>query len=115
MPKPADADVARVSKIVRGTMTRLHAELMRSISHYRAQQQGSRPDRVFLCGGSASMPYMREFFHEKLQLPIEFFNPLQNVTVSESANVPASGAFRPFAWGTGWPGPSQRRPPVRWS
>ncbi len=86
--EPADADVARVSKISRATMTRLHAELMRSISHYRAQQQGSRPDRVFLCGSSADMPYMREFFHEKLQLPIEFFNPLQNVTVSESANVP---------------------------
>jgi type IV pilus assembly protein PilM len=86
--EPADADVARVSKIVRATMTRLHAELMRSISHYRAQQQGNRPDRVFLCGGSAGMPYMREFFHEKLQLPIEFFNPLRNVTVSESAHLP---------------------------
>ncbi len=86
--EPADADVARVSKIVRATMTRLHAEVMRSISHYRAQQQGSRPDRVFLCGGSAGLPYMREFFHEKLQLPIEFFNPLQNVTVSESAHLP---------------------------
>jgi hypothetical protein len=34
------------------------------------------------------MPYMREFFHEKLQLPIEFFNPLRNVTVSESAHLP---------------------------
>jgi type IV pilus assembly protein PilM len=86
--EPADADVARVSKIVRATMTRLHAELMRSISHYRAQQQGSRPDRVFLCGGSAGLPYMREFFREKLQLPIEFFNPLQNVAVSESAHLP---------------------------
>ena len=86
--EPADADVARVSKITRATMTRLHAELMRSISHYRAHQEGSRPDRVFLCGGSVGMPYMREFFHEKLQLPIEFFNPLQNVTVLESANVP---------------------------
>ncbi len=31
------------------------------------------------------MPYMREFFKEKLHLPVEFFNPLQNVTVSESA------------------------------
>jgi Tfp pilus assembly protein PilN len=31
------------------------------------------------------MPYMREFFHEKFQVPIEFFNPLQRVTVSESA------------------------------
>src|SRR3954469_2091608 len=42
--EPPDPEVARVSKIVRGTMTRLHAEMMRSISHYRAQQQGSIPD-----------------------------------------------------------------------
>ncbi len=83
--EPADPDVARVSKIVRTVMTRLHAELMRSIGHYRGQQQGSRPERIFLCGGSATMPYMREFFKEKLHLPVEFFNPLQNVTVSESA------------------------------
>src|SRR6266566_2402764 len=82
--EPSDHDLARVSKLARSTMTRLHAELMRSISHYRAEQKGSRPDRNFLCGGAAGMPYMREFFHEKFQLPIEFFNPLQNVTVSES-------------------------------
>src|SRR5437762_6193430 len=83
--EPADANVTRVSKIARSTMTRLHAELMRSVTHYRAQQQGNRPARIYLCGGGAGMPYMREFFHEKFQVPIEFFNPLQNVTVSESA------------------------------
>src|SRR5215471_13580414 len=82
--EPADPNVARVSKIARSTMTRLHAELMRSVTHYRAQQQGNRPSRIFLCGGGAGMPYMREFFHEKFQVPIEFFNPLQNVAVSES-------------------------------
>ena len=63
----SDPDVARVAKLVRSTTTRLHAELTRSISFYRTQQQGSRPERVFLCGGAASTPYMREFFHEKLQ------------------------------------------------
>jgi type IV pilus assembly protein PilM len=85
--EPSDHDLARVSKLARSTMTRLHAELMRSISHYRAQQQGSRPDRIFLCGGAVGMPYMREFFHEKFQLPIEFFNPLRNVAVSESTST----------------------------
>jgi type IV pilus assembly protein PilM len=84
--EPSNPDVARVSKIMRSTLTRLHAELMRSISHYRAQQQGTAPERVFLCGGSASTPYMREFFNEKLQLPTEFFNPLRNVAVTESTN-----------------------------
>ena len=54
------------------------------------------------------MPYMREFFHEKLQLPIEFFNPLQNVTVSGIGGSTGGDAFRPFAWGTGWLGPPER-------
>src|SRR5216117_3646033 len=30
---------------------------------------------------------MREFFREKLQVPIEFFNPLRNVAVAQSAPV----------------------------
>lgn len=83
--EPSDPDLARMSKIIRNTMTRLHAELMRSISHYRSQQQGTAPGRVFLCGGSASTPYMREFFQEKLQLPVAYFNPLRNVAVADSA------------------------------
>src|SRR6266581_1320480 len=85
--EPTDPEVARVSKLMRSTMTRLHAEVMRSISHYRAQQQGNTPERVFLCGGTASAPYMREFFREKLRVPIEFFNPLRNVAVAHSAPV----------------------------
>jgi type IV pilus assembly protein PilM len=84
--EPEDPEVGRVSKIVRGTMTRLHAEMMRSISHYRAQQQGNAPDRLYLCGGSTSTPYMREFFQEKLQVPVEFFNPLRNVAVSAAVD-----------------------------
>jgi type IV pilus assembly protein PilM len=85
--EPPDPDVARVSKILRSTMTRLHAEMMRSISHYRAQQQGNAPDRLYLCGGSTSTPYMREFFQEKIQVPVEFFNPLRNVAVSEAVDA----------------------------
>jgi type IV pilus assembly protein PilM len=85
--EPTDRELARVSKLMRSTMTRLHTEVMRSIRHYRAQQQGNTPERVFLCGGTASAPYMREFFREKLQIPIEFFNPLRNVAVAHSAPV----------------------------
>ncbi len=84
---PADPDVARMSKIIRSTMTRLHAEIMRSISHYRTQQQGKAPARIYLCGGSSGMPYMREFFQEKLQVPIDFFNPVRNVAIANEANA----------------------------
>lgn len=85
--EPDDAEVARVSKVIRNTMTRLHAEISRSISFYRSQQGGAQPERVYLSGGAVSMPYMREFFSEKLGMSIEFFNPLRNVSVGGSVNV----------------------------
>jgi type IV pilus assembly protein PilM len=85
--EPSDPDIARVSKIIRNSMTRLHAEITRSISFYRSQQGGSQPQHVYLCGGSVGLPYIREFFAEKLQMPIEFFNPLRNVTVAGGVNV----------------------------
>jgi type IV pilus assembly protein PilM len=93
--EPDDPNIGRLSKIVRSTMTRLHAELMRSITHYRAQQQGDRPSRIFLCGGGAGMPNMREFFHEKFELPVEFFNPLQNLSVSRNRHLRCSPKLQP--------------------
>jgi type IV pilus assembly protein PilM len=88
---PDDEDVARASKIIRNSMTRLHAEIARSISFYRSQQGGSAPQHVFLSGGSASLPYMREFFTEKLQLPVEYFNAMRNVTVAAGINTEEIG------------------------
>src|SRR3954468_22728127 len=88
---PDDPEVARVSKITRNTMTRLHAEISRSIAFYGAQQSGAKPSRIFLAGATTSMPYMREFFQEKFQLPVEFFNPLRNVTVSSTLEVEEIG------------------------
>ncbi len=81
-----DPELARVCKIVRKTVTRLHSEVARSISFYRTQQ-GSQPERVFLCGGTGAMPQLREFFQEKLQRPIEFLNPLRNVTLGRTLVV----------------------------
>jgi type IV pilus assembly protein PilM len=89
--EPSDPEIARVSKIIRNSMTRLHAEITRSISFYRSQQGGSQPQHVYLCGGSVGLPYIREFFAEKLQMPIDFFNPLRNVTVAGTIDLESAG------------------------
>jgi len=86
---PPNADVERVTKIVRHTMTRLHAEVMRSVSHYCTQQQGTVPERAYLSGGGASTVHIQEFFQEKLRQPVELFNPLRNVAIEESADAEA--------------------------
>lgn len=95
---PEDELVARISKLARTTLTRLHAEITRSISFYRANQGGTQPLRVYLAGGGASMPYIQEFFAEKLQMPIEFFNPFRNVAIASSVDT-ATLATRAHAVG----------------
>ena len=84
---PPGVDVARVTRIVRNTMTRLHAEVMRSVSHYCTQQQGHAPERAFLSGGVAGTSHIQEFFQEKLQQPVHFFNPLRKVAIEDSADA----------------------------
>ena len=56
------ANIDPILKTILSTMTRLHAEIMRSISHYRSQQAGNAPSRIYLCGGTSSTPHLRDFF-----------------------------------------------------
>lgn len=79
--EPADPRQASISKTIRNVMTRLHAEVMRSINFYRGQQAGSPPARLLLSGGSSIIPYTDRFFQEKINVPIEYFNPLRNVDI----------------------------------
>ena len=78
---PADETGQGIAKVVRTMMTRLHAEVNRSINFYRSQQQGSAPSRALLTGGTSVMTYTDVFFEEKLQVPVEYLNPFTNVTV----------------------------------
>jgi type IV pilus assembly protein PilM len=79
--EPESETQARVSKIIRNVMTRLHAEIARSINFYKGQQGGSSPARVLLSGGSSIIPYTDRFFKEKIQVEIEYFNPFRNVEI----------------------------------
>jgi type IV pilus assembly protein PilM len=83
---PDDADAARISKLIRSTMTRLHVDINRSIAYYRTTLSGAPPKRVFLTGGSSQLPYMDLFIGDKLGLPIAYFNPLRNVNLGPSLN-----------------------------
>lgn len=77
-----DPVIAGLSKVIRNSLTRLHSEIMRTTNFYRSQQGGSAPDLALLSGATVSLPFMREFFAEKLNIPIDYFNALRNVTVA---------------------------------
>ncbi|MCS6771280.1 MAG: type IV pilus assembly protein PilM [Kiritimatiellae bacterium] len=84
-PKSETAD--KVSKIVRNVMTRMHAEIDRSIKFYRSQQNGSAPTQVLLAGGTSIIPYTDVFLKEKLKVEIDYLNPFINVPVSQAIDA----------------------------
>src|SRR5215475_5297386 len=85
--EPENAHQAAISKIARQFMTRLHIAVNQTMQFYRGQQGGSAPARLFLSGGASIMPYTAQFFAEKLNVPVEYFNPLRNVQIDPSINL----------------------------
>ncbi len=81
-----DEDIDRMSKCIRSVVTRLHAEVNRSINFYRSQQGGSVPTRVFLTGGSSILQELDVFFTEKLKVEVEFLNPYSAIDFGSKVN-----------------------------
>jgi type IV pilus assembly protein PilM len=79
--EPENPHQAAISKIARQVMTRLHIQVNQTIQFYRGQQGGSAPVRLFLAGGASIMPYTAQFFAEKLNVGVEYFNPFRNITI----------------------------------
>jgi type IV pilus assembly protein PilM len=85
--EPENPHQAAISKIARQFMTKLHIQVNQTIQFYRGQQGGAAPQRLFLSGGASIMPYTAQFFAEKLNVPVEYFNPLRNVQIDPSVNL----------------------------
>ena len=84
-----DEVVNRVSKACRAVLTRLNAEISRSVNFYRSQQGGGRPEKLYLTGGGALLPQVDVFFSEMLGIEVEFFNPFEQVGVGPKVDAEA--------------------------
>lgn len=88
-----DEDETRdmIAKACRAAMTRLHAEVSRSINFYRSQQGGGAPAKLYLTGGSSLMPGVAEFFGESLQIEVGYLDPFETMSVANSIDGEALG------------------------
>jgi type IV pilus assembly protein PilM len=85
--EPESEHQAAIAKIARQFMTKLHIQVNQTKQFYRGQQGGSEPLRLFLSGGASIMPYTAQFFAEKLNVPVEYFNPFRNVQIDPAVNL----------------------------
>jgi len=82
-----DEAVAALAMVIRNALSRLPAEIARTTNYYRSQHGGSAPRRILLAGGGANLPYTLEFFQEKLNLPVEYFNPVSNLSIGKNVDA----------------------------
>ncbi|MCS7338095.1 MAG: pilus assembly protein PilM [Verrucomicrobiae bacterium] len=87
--EPENPQQAAIAKIARQFMTRLHIQVNQTLQFYRGQHGGSAPQRVLLAGGGSIMTYTAQFFAEKLNVPVEYFNPFRSVQIDPSVNLEA--------------------------
>ena len=72
---------AALATIIRTAMGRLSSEVQRTINHYRAQYKGTPPTKAYICGGGARLPFALEFLQSALNIPVEYLNPLEALSV----------------------------------
>ena len=82
-----DETTDRISKVCRAVLTRLNAEITRSINFYRSQQGGSAPVRLYLTGGTAMLPQIDQFFAESLGIEVAYLNPFETIGVGPKVNA----------------------------
>jgi len=85
--EPENPHQAAISKIARQFMTRLHIQVNQTLQFYRGQQGGGAPQRLYLAGGASIMPYTAQFFAEKLNVPVEYFNPFRSIQIDPAVNL----------------------------
>jgi len=85
--EPDNPNQALISKIARQVMTRLHVQMNQTIQFYRGQQGGSPPQKLYLAGGASLLPYTAQFFAEKLNIPVDYFNPFRNIQIDDAINL----------------------------
>ena len=91
-----DATLDRISKVCRAVMTRLHAEISRSINFYRSQQGGGTPSKLYLTGGSSLLPQLDQFFVDSLGIEVEYLNPFETIGVAPTLDETALEADSVF-------------------
>lgn len=89
-----DEDPVResIAKVCRTVMTRLHAEISRSINFYRSQQGGSTPAKIYLTGGTSLLPQLPEFFQDSLGVEVEYLDPFAVVRAGAAIDAEAAAA-----------------------
>ncbi len=82
------------SKHVDAFLRRLVMEATRSIVNFRRQSGEEKVDRIYVTGGGALVPGVVEHLQEKLNLPAEYYNPLEGIVIGPEVDADYVEGYR---------------------
>lgn len=82
-----DESIAALATVIRNALGKLPSDISRTTNYFRSQHSISAPKRVLLAGGGANLTFIADFLQEKLNLPVELFNPMQAVSLSKGVDA----------------------------
>lgn len=86
-----DEATASLGTVIRNSLSKLPAEIARTTNYYRSNYEGKPPQHVLLAGAGTNLPYITEFFKEKLRVNVAYFNPLKRLSVGSSVDAEKAG------------------------
>lgn len=82
-----DSGAKLLTSCAESFMRRMSQEITRSIVNYRRQKGGAAPKRILLNGRGSLLKGLSEQLSTTQKVPVEFFDPLQNVTLEGSIDT----------------------------
>ncbi len=86
----ATSEIAKTKQALEGSVSEIAKEATSMINYYEEKsRQKIKITRVLLCGGSASLPSLSEVLGEKLAIPTEVVNSIENLVFTKNCEIPA--------------------------
>lgn len=91
--KKDDKNAIKAREAIDTELTEITKELDRMITYYYEKiNKENTVSKILLCGGTASLPRLADYFTEKLNIPTEVGNPWSNISVYPIKPVPKDEA-----------------------
>ena len=81
-PPDATEGQQRASAVIGSFVSRMYAELARSIGFYRSQPGHSAVRRILLSGGSSRLKNFKDSLSDRLKVDVEWLSPLKRVGIA---------------------------------
>jgi type IV pilus assembly protein PilM len=84
---PAGGEETPATKNVRAAITRLVMEITRSLTFYRSQLNGEKPQVLYVTGGYSTIPGLCAFLSERLKMDVKPFEVFRNIEGAPAENT----------------------------